>query len=115
VFHVSVLKKWVGDGVPVQDHLPLITDDSRLIPQAILERRLHQGNTEMLVHWKELSPVDAKWESLSNFKLRFSTFALEDKGHFKDGGVLRTYVRRVKSMKAAEDADALAEEDLSGG
>lgn len=28
---------------------------------------------------------------------------------------LRTYVRRGKSMKAAEDADALAEEDPSGG
>jgi hypothetical protein len=29
--------------------------------------------------------------------------------------MLQTYVRRGKSMKAAEDAEALAEEDPSGG
>jgi hypothetical protein len=57
---------------------------------------------------------DVTLESLSDFKLRFPTFALVDKGHFKDGGVLHTYVRHDKSMKAAEDAEALVEEDPSG-
>lgn len=28
VFRVSVLKKWVGDGVSVQDHLPTLHEDS---------------------------------------------------------------------------------------
>jgi hypothetical protein len=82
VFHVSVLKKWVSNGVPIQD-LPLIPEDSRLTPQAILEHRIHQGNAEVLVHWKDLSPADATWESLSDLQLRFSDFALTDKGHFK--------------------------------
>jgi hypothetical protein len=97
-FHVSVLKKWVGVGIPVHDDLPLLSEDNRLTPQAILDQRLQQGNKEVLVHWKELSPADAMWESLSDFKLRFPNFTLEDKGHFKGGGVLRTYVRRNKTL-----------------
>jgi len=50
------------------------------------------------VHWKDLSPADATWESLSDFKLRFPLFPLEDKGHSKGEGVLRTYVRRKKTL-----------------
>jgi len=98
VFHVSVLKKWVGVGVPIQDDLPPVVEDRQLTPQAILDQRLQQGNPEILVYWKELSPADATWEPLSDFKLRFPTFTLEDKGHFKRGGVLRTYTRRNKTL-----------------
>jgi hypothetical protein len=51
-FHIFVHKKWVGVGVSVQDHLPLVVDDSRVTPQAIPERRTQQGIPEVLVHWK---------------------------------------------------------------
>jgi hypothetical protein len=73
VFHVSVLKKWVG-----------------------------VGNTEVLVHWKELSPADATWEPLLDLQLHFPNFALEDKGHSK-GGVLWTYVRRHKRIQQHDE------------
>lgn len=37
VFHVSILKKWVGEGSPIQDHLPTIdVEDELPVPQAIL-------------------------------------------------------------------------------
>jgi hypothetical protein len=88
----------VGVGVPVQDDLPIIFKDIRLTPQAILDQRLQQGNPKILVHWQELSPTHATWELLSDFKLRFPTFTFEDKGHFKGGGVLRTYARRNKTL-----------------
>lgn len=98
VFHVSVLKKWVGVGMPVQDHLPQV-DEDKLLPQAILEQRRHQGVLELLVHWQGKSPADATWELLSDFQLRYPTFALEDNGNFKGGGVLRDSVstKRNKS------------------
>jgi len=99
VFHVSVLKKWVGVGTPIHDDLPLLADDRQLTPQAILDQRLQQGNEEILVHWKDLSPADAMWESLSDFKLCFPLFPFEDKGHSKGEGVLRTYVRRKKTLE----------------
>jgi len=108
VFHVSVLKKWVGVGIPVQDDLPLLSQDSRLTPQAILDQRVQKGSTEVLVHWKELSPADATWEPLADLQLRFPTFALEDKGHSKGGGVLRTYVRRSKRVQQHHETLAIA-------
>jgi hypothetical protein len=106
VFHIYVLKKWVGVGVPVQDHLPSVVEDSRLAPQAVLERRTQQGIPEVLVHWKGLSPADASWESLADFQLHFPTFALEGKGNFKGEGVLRTH---------SEDLVGVQEEYQSGG
>jgi hypothetical protein len=102
IFHVSVLKKWVGVGIPVQDDLPLLSQDSKLTPQAILDQRIQQGNTEVLVHWKELSPADATWEPLLDLQLHFPNFALEDKGHSK-GGVLWTYVRRHKRIQQHDE------------
>jgi hypothetical protein len=55
-FHIFVHKKWVGVGVSVQDHLPLVVDDSRVTPQAVPERRTQQGIPEVLVHWKGSLP-----------------------------------------------------------
>jgi len=116
VFHVSVLKKWVGDGVPIQDHLPTLHEDSQPLPQAIIGQRHHQGATEVMVHWQGFSPAEATWESLSDFELRFPSFALADKGNFKDGGVLRTYVRRRKrGQEAKEDLARVQGNDTSGG
>jgi hypothetical protein len=120
VFHVSVLKKWVGNGVPVQDHLPTLHEDSQLFPQAIIDHHRHQGVPEVLVHWQGLSPAEATWEPLSDFELRFPPFALVDKGNLKTGGVLRTYVRRRKRGQEANKhiAKGLARvqgEDTSGG
>jgi hypothetical protein len=116
VFHVSVLKKWVGNGVLIQDHLPTLHEDNRLFPQAIIDQRCHQGTTEVLVDWQGLSPAEAMWEPLSDFELRFPSFVLADKGNFKNGGVLRTYVRRGKRVQEAkEDLAWVQGEDTSGG
>jgi hypothetical protein len=110
------LKKWVGNGVPIQDHLPTLHEDSRLFPQAIIDQRCHQGTTEVMVHWQGLSPAEATWEPLSEFELRFPSFALADKGNFKNGGVLHTYVRRGKRVQEAkEDLARVQGEATSSG
>jgi len=88
VFHVSVLKKWLGTGTPVQDHLP-VGEDEPVFPQAVLDRRIQQGVHQLLVHWQGYSPADATWESLSDFQQRFPAFVLEDKDVSKGEGVLR--------------------------
>jgi hypothetical protein len=88
VFHVSVLKKWLGTGTPVQDHLP-VGEDEPVFPQAVLDRRIQQGVHQILVHWQGYSPADATWESLSDFQQRFLAFVLEDKDVSKGEGVLR--------------------------
>ncbi|KAA8538347.1 hypothetical protein F0562_027830 [Nyssa sinensis] len=74
VFHVSLLKKQVGNHVTVQTQLPT-TSSEKLMPhpQAILDQR-KQGK-EVLVHWQGLSPAEATWENLEFMKNQFPDFA----------------------------------------
>jgi hypothetical protein len=54
-----------------------------LQPQAIMERRIarrrNQAITQVLIHWKGLSPADATWEIADEIAARFPEFHLEDK------------------------------------
>jgi hypothetical protein len=54
-----------------------------LQPQAIMERRIarrrNQAITQVLIHWKGLSPADATWEITDEIATRFPEFHLEDK------------------------------------
>jgi hypothetical protein len=54
VFHVSQLKKHVGNQV-VQRSLPILHQGPSLQPRAILERRMtrqnNQAATQVLIHW----------------------------------------------------------------
>jgi hypothetical protein len=58
-----------------------------------------------MVHWQGVSPAEVTWEPLSDFELRFPSCNL------KDGGVLRTYMRRRK--RGQEAKENLAKQDFS--
>ncbi|KAJ8754420.1 hypothetical protein K2173_002871 [Erythroxylum novogranatense] len=86
VFHVSVLRKHLGDRPPPVSTLPPITDDSIMLPtpEKILEKRVTQKGryrpvNEVLVKWVGASEVDATWENLRRFSKAYPTFVLEDK------------------------------------
>lgn len=54
VFHVSLLKKKIGDNVVVQEELPTVDNDDDSLhpkPQAILDRRVRMQKEEVLIHW----------------------------------------------------------------
>jgi hypothetical protein len=90
VFHVSILKKWVGTGIPVHSDLSLLNpDDDVVLPRAVLDHRVTHGRAEILVHWQGHSPAEATWVTRDEFVLRFPSFALEDNGKLKQVGVLR--------------------------
>jgi hypothetical protein len=68
VFHVSCLKKVVGQNCRVQTILPELDEEGSLWlqPESVLnvcEHHLH-GRTikEVLIKWKDMSPEDATWE-----------------------------------------------------
>eukprot|EP00253_Pinus_taeda_P006528 PITA_06528 len=69
IFHVSCLKKALGQQVTVTNELPPMDDEGHLVlqPEAIIdsrERRLWSKTVqEFLVRWKNLSDEDATWES----------------------------------------------------
>jgi len=76
VFHVSQLKKHVGDS-PVQLTLPTINEEGEMaaVPVAILDRRLgkvgNKATVFLLVQWSTGSREDATWELYSEMEKRF--------------------------------------------
>ncbi|KAL5779345.1 hypothetical protein ACOSQ2_010082 [Xanthoceras sorbifolium] len=70
IFHVSFLKKYVGDNNISSTELPPIADDGEIIVElkAILDTRwVKKGKNiieESLVQWKKLPIEDATWENI---------------------------------------------------
>eukprot|EP00253_Pinus_taeda_P023975 PITA_23975 len=68
VFHVSCLKKVIGNNCRIQTSLPELDEEGSiwLQPKQVLdtqERPLHgRMIREVLVKWKDTSPEDATWE-----------------------------------------------------
>ncbi|KAF5775135.1 putative nucleotidyltransferase, Ribonuclease H [Helianthus annuus] len=85
VFHVSVLRKCVGQ--PTQQVTPLNLVDSTstllLIPHQILARRsiIRSGQTipQSLIQWEGFSEQEATWEDDSHLLHKFPSFHLADK------------------------------------
>ncbi|XP_024195599.1 uncharacterized protein LOC112198707 [Rosa chinensis] len=80
VFHVSLLKKKLGDCVTVEPHLPPVSDPAnpKWEPVAILDRRVFKkggaASTQWLVQWLGTSPDEATWEDSADILLRFPRF-----------------------------------------
>ena len=87
VFHVSCLKKAIGQQIVILDTLPPLDDEGQLalISEKVLktrERKLRSRTIkEYLVQWKDLPSEDATWEEeniLQHPNLKF----LEDKQYW---------------------------------
>jgi hypothetical protein len=80
VFHVSLLKKKVGDASVISYHLPPGIDPSnpRWYPAKILERGVFKkGNAPIikwLIQWLGSSVEEATWEEAESIKLRYPDF-----------------------------------------
>ena len=68
VFHVSCLKKVIGDKLPVQTIFLELDEEGKIILEleAIIETRTqqlqNQSILEYLIKWKNLSTEDSTWE-----------------------------------------------------
>lgn len=75
VFHVSLLKKWVGPSLSMSANLPLFTEDGPLTMEleSILDfywtRVRRKYKQEALVGWTALPIEDATWEALLTFSV----------------------------------------------
>nr|KYP72099.1 Retrotransposable element Tf2 [Cajanus cajan] len=79
IFHVSQLKKYIGDAISssvLPNHITDISDAKE--PEAILDRtfvkRRGQAVTKVLVQWKNQCLEDASWEYYSDLRRRFPQF-----------------------------------------
>ena len=93
VFHVSLLKKKLGDTIAPSLELPPTADDGDVImePEAILDTRwVKKGSKfieESLVKWKRLPLEEATWENSQDVHDRFLAVNLADKVPVKEGGI----------------------------
>lgn len=85
VFHISQLKKAIGDS-PVSAEIPPQISPEMVFtaePESLLEvRKQNQtdtSSTEVLIKWKDTPVWEATWENLEAMDLRFPEFHLEDK------------------------------------
>ena len=71
VFHVSCLKKAVGQQIVTSESLPPLDEEGKLVlvPEEVIEsreRKLHNRTVkEYLIKWKDLPYEDATWEGES--------------------------------------------------
>ena len=92
IFHVSLLKRQVGETKATSTELPPLTDDGEIImePEAILDTRwVKKGSSfvdESLVQWKKLPKEDAMWENTQELCNKYINLNLEDKVRLKEGG-----------------------------
>ena len=68
IFHVSCLKKVIGNNIPVQTILLELDEEGKIIlePEVVTETRIRQlrnrSISEYLIKWKNLPTKDSTWE-----------------------------------------------------
>ncbi|GAU37038.1 hypothetical protein TSUD_207440 [Trifolium subterraneum] len=93
IFHVSLLKKAIGE-YQVQGDLPKeleITEGEDIYPTKILGSRFIMQNgiatPQSLVQWRHKSVDDVTWEDNSFLTGQFPEVSLEDKARFAEGSI----------------------------
>lgn len=106
VFHVSQLKKVVGEASTSRHIPPQLSDEWEWMiePESVFAYQTNPttGDYEALVSWKGLPEEDATWESVREIYKQFPMFHLKDKVVVGRGGVrgnvrppiLKTYSRK---------------------
>ncbi|GJY74338.1 transposon Tf2-1 polyprotein isoform X1 [Tanacetum coccineum] len=82
VFHVSQLKKVIGDQIAILTIPSGLNEEMEMLlqPKEVLGTRMDSiGKHEVLIRWKDLPGYEATWEPLENIQQQFPEFYLEDK------------------------------------
>ena len=89
IFHVSCLKKVIGENIPVQTIFPELDEEGKIIlePEAVTETRtwqLRRSISEYLIKWKNLPMEDSTWED-DNFIQKHPELLKRWGQHFFEG------------------------------
>jgi hypothetical protein len=112
VFHVSLLKKAVGN-YQEEEELPELEGEKDILiePEEVLARRTVQVQGEkvdqVLIRWKDQVMEEATWEDTIAIKSQFPNFCLEDKAMLSGGSIVRG--------RTAGEEEALAHQHYSVG
>jgi hypothetical protein len=108
VFHVSLLKKFVGMPPDAPPPLPTIHNGAAIPePERATRMRLARGVRQVLIEWKGEPATSATWEDVDTFMDRYPAFQLEDELLVEGGRDVmwgRTYTRKGRKIRGAEGA-----------
>ncbi|KAL0542645.1 hypothetical protein IC582_008834 [Cucumis melo] len=102
VFHVSQLRKLVGQHENIQPTIQFVDENYtwKSEPEEVVEyRKTGAEQWEVLVCWKGLPKHEASWESYEEMKEKFPTLHLEDKVNLKGGSNDRPLIKQVYSRR----------------
>ena len=75
VFHVSILKKILGDHAKISSNLPESVDGAvPKLPSSVLDVRGRGGKQEFLVQWQNMPETKATWVTRASFLQDFPNF-----------------------------------------
>lgn len=80
IFHVSLLKKKIGQSVVPSTTLPVVGSEGQLLVEPVkivVKHVLKRGNQEVsqvLIQWSNSIPEDATWEDWENLSRKFPDF-----------------------------------------
>jgi hypothetical protein len=111
VFHVGLLKRFVGSPPAAPPALPSIHHGAtQPVPEQVTRSRLARGVRQVLVHWQGEPAASATWEDIDSFIERYPTFQLEDKLLVEGGRDVmwgRQYSHKPKARGASSSAPRL--------
>jgi hypothetical protein len=96
VFHVSLLKKAVGE-YQVEEELPGLLEEPvevYYLEAVLATRRVKHQREEVkqvLIHWQGRAAEEATWEDEIMIRSQFPTFSLEDKANADGGSIDRSH------------------------
>jgi transposase InsO family protein len=124
VFHIGVLKKFVGAPPASPPVLPPLVNGAVVsAPAKVLRTRLARGVQQVLVQWHGEGAESATWEDYDDFRAEHPAFQLEDELVFEVGRDVmygRPYVRKRRARdvrrarERADRAQGAAVAELSG-
>lgn len=86
VFHISMLKKAIGNATLSQPLPPAPTENMEygVELEEVLGILKGTKETKLLIRWKNLLDFESTWEPLSTIQGQFPTFHLEEKVKLKE-------------------------------
>ncbi|CAN6360863.1 unnamed protein product [Urochloa humidicola] len=110
VFHVGLLKKFVGDPPAAPPALPPLHHGAALpVPERAVRMRMARGIRQVLIRWVGEPASAATWEDVASFVQRYPGFQLEDELLVEGGRDvmwgLQQYGRRNKKELASVSSD----------
>lgn len=93
-FHVSCLKKVIGQNIPTQIVLPELDEEGRIILelecilQTCMKKLRNKTLTQYLIQWKNLLVEEATWEDEEFIQKNPHLVSIEYNASFKRGGML---------------------------